>query len=125
MDGDYVVDEKHESCSLTESGVRKAETWFGVDNLSDADNMTLRHYIDQAIKAHGFMHRDIDYIVKDGEVIIVDEFTGRLMYGPPLTTTACTRPSRPRKALTWPPRARRSRPSPSRIISACTKSWPV
>ena len=81
VDGDYVVDEKHKSCSLTESGVRKAETWFGVDNLSDADNMTLRHYIDQAIKAHGVMHRDIDYIVKDGEVIIVDEFTGRLMYG--------------------------------------------
>ena len=81
VDGDYVVDEKHKSCSLTESGVRKAETWFGVDNLSDADNMTLRHYIDQAIKARGVMHRDIDYIVKDGEVIIVDEFTGRLMYG--------------------------------------------
>ena len=81
VDGDYVVDEKHKSCSLTESGVRKAETWFGVENLSDADNMTLRHYIDQAIKARGVMHRDTDYIVKDGEVIIVDEFTGRLMYG--------------------------------------------
>ena len=81
VDGDYVVDEKHKSCSLTESGVRKAESWFGVDNLSDADNMTLRHYIDQAIKARGVMHRDTDYIVKDGEVIIVDEFTGRLMYG--------------------------------------------
>ena len=81
VDGDYVVDEKHKSCSLTESGVRKAESWFGVDNLSDADNMTLRHYIDQAIKARGVMHRDTDYIVKDGEVIIVDEFTGRLMIG--------------------------------------------
>ena len=81
VDGDYVVDEKHKSCSLTESGVKKAESWFGVENLADADNMTLRHYIDQAIKAHGVMHRDTDYIVKDGEVIIVDEFTGRLMYG--------------------------------------------
>ena len=81
VDGDYVVDEKHKSCTLTESGVQKAEAWFGVDNLSDADNMTLRHYIDQAIKARGVMHRDTDYIVKDGEVIIVDEFTGRLMYG--------------------------------------------
>ncbi|MDD4851059.1 MAG: preprotein translocase subunit SecA [Gemmiger sp.] len=81
VDGDYVVDEKHKSCSLTESGAKKAEAWFKVENLSDADNMTLRHYIDQAIKARGVMHRDTDYIVKDGEVIIVDEFTGRLMYG--------------------------------------------
>ena len=81
VDGDYVVDEKHKTCSLTESGIQKAESWFQVDNLSDADNMTLRHYIDQAIKARGVMHRDTDYIVKDGEVIIVDEFTGRLMYG--------------------------------------------
>ena len=81
VDGDYVLDEKHKTCTLTESGVKKAETWFQVDNLSDADNMTLRHYIDQAIKARGVMHRDTDYIVKDGEVIIVDEFTGRLMYG--------------------------------------------
>ena len=81
VDGDYVVDEKHKSCSLTESGVQKAEAWFKVDNLADAENMTLRHYVDQAIKARGVMHRDTDYIVKDGEVIIVDEFTGRLMYG--------------------------------------------
>ena len=81
VDGDYVVDEKHKTCSLTESGVKKAEAFFKVDNLADADNMTLRHYIDGAIKARGVMHRDTDYIVKDGEVIIVDEFTGRLMYG--------------------------------------------
>ena len=81
VDGDYVVDEKHKTCTLTESGVKKAEAWFKVENLADADNMTLRHYIDGAIKARGVMHRDTDYIVKDGEVIIVDEFTGRLMYG--------------------------------------------
>ena len=81
VDGDYVVDEKHKTCTMTESGVKKAEAWFKVDNLADADNMTLRHYIDGAIKARGVMHRDTDYIVKDGEVIIVDEFTGRLMYG--------------------------------------------
>ena len=62
VDGDYVVDEKHKSCSLTESGVKKAESWFGVENLADADNMTLRHYIDQAIKAHGVMLRGTDYI---------------------------------------------------------------
>ena len=76
VDGDYVVDEKHKTCTLTESGVKKAEAWFNVENLADADNMTLRHYIDGAIKARGVMHRDTDYIVKDGEVIIVDEFTG-------------------------------------------------
>ena len=81
VDGDYVVDEKRKTATLTESGVQKAEAFFHVDNLADADNMSLRHYIDGAIKARGVMHRDTDYIVKDGEVIIVDEFTGRLMYG--------------------------------------------
>ena len=81
VDGDYVVDEKRKTATLTESGVQKAEAYFNVENLADADNMALRHYIDGAIKARGVMHRDTDYIVKDGEVIIVDEFTGRLMYG--------------------------------------------
>ncbi len=81
VDGDYVVDEKRKTATLTESGVQKAEAFFHVENLADADNMSLRHYIDGAIKARGVMHRDTDYIVKDGEVIIVDEFTGRLMYG--------------------------------------------
>ena len=81
VDGDYVVDEKRKTATLTESGVQKAEAFFHVENLADADNMSLRHYIDGAIKARGVMHRDIDYIVKEGEVIIVDEFTGRLMFG--------------------------------------------
>ena len=81
VDGDYVVDEKRKTATLTESGVQKAEAFFHVENLADAGNMSLRHYIDGAIKARGVMHRDIDYIVKEGEVIIVDEFTGRLMYG--------------------------------------------
>ena len=81
VDGDYVVDEKRKTATLTESGVQKAEAFFHVENLADADNMSLRHYLDGAIKARGVMHRDIDYIVKEGEVIIVDEFTGRLMYG--------------------------------------------
>ena len=72
VDGDYVVDEKRKTATLTESGVKKAEAFFHVDNLADADNMSLRHYVDGAIKARGVMHRDIDYIVKDGEVIIVD-----------------------------------------------------
>ena len=80
-DGDYVVDEKAKTCVLTKSGTKKAESFFGIENLSDPDNMTVSHHINQAIKANAIMHRDIDYVVKDGEVIIVDEFTGRLMYG--------------------------------------------
>ncbi len=81
FDGDYVVDEKAKTCVLTPSGVKKAEEYFGIDNLNDADNITVSHHIQQAIRAHGIMKRDIDYVVKDGEVIIVDEFTGRLMFG--------------------------------------------
>ncbi len=81
FDGDYVVDEKAKTCTLTPDGVKKAEEYFGIDNLSDAENITISHHITQAIRAHGIMHRDIDYVVKDGEVIIVDEFTGRLMFG--------------------------------------------
>ena len=80
-DGDYIVDEKARTATLTRSGVEKAEAHFGVENLSDSENVTLLHHINQAIKANGVMRRDIDYVVKDGEVIIVDEFTGRLMYG--------------------------------------------
>ncbi len=81
VDGDYVVDEKHKTATLTQSGIAKAEAYFKVENLSDAANMTLLHHINQAIKARGVMQRDIDYVVRDGEVIIVDEFTGRLMIG--------------------------------------------
>ena len=80
-DGDYIVDEKHKTCTLTAKGIKKAEEYFKVENLAAAENMTLAHHIDQAIKAYGVMQRDIDYVVKDGEVIIVDEFTGRLMIG--------------------------------------------
>ena len=80
-DADYIVDEKAKTATLTPSGVKKAEAYFNIDNLTDADNITIQHHINQAIKAHGVMKRDIDYVVKDGEVIIVDEFTGRLMYG--------------------------------------------
>ena len=81
FDGDYVVDEKAKTCILTPSGVKKAEEYFGIENLNDADNTTISHHIQQAIRAHGIMKRDVDYVVKDGEVIIVDEFTGRLMIG--------------------------------------------
>ena len=80
-DCDYFVDEKARTVSLTASGIEKAEKFFGVENLADADNSTLSHHINQAMKARGLMKKDIDYVVKDGEIIIVDEFTGRLMYG--------------------------------------------
>ena len=81
VDGDYIVDEKARTATLTQSGVKKAEDFFRVDNLMDPDQVTLLHHINQAIKARGVMHRDIDYVVKDGQVVIVDEFTGRLMPG--------------------------------------------
>ena len=81
IDADYVVDEKARSVTLTARGVKKAEEFFHLDNLSDPENSTIAHHINQAIKAHGTMKRDVDYVVKDGEIIIVDEFTGRLMFG--------------------------------------------
>ncbi len=80
-DCDYFVDEKSRSVSLTASGIAKAEKYFGVDNLADPENATLSHHLNQAMKARGLMKRDIDYVIKDGQIIIVDEFTGRLMYG--------------------------------------------
>ena len=81
FDCDYYVDEKSRTVGLTSTGVEKAERFFGVENLADSENATLSHHINQAMKARGLMKRDIDYVIKDGEVIIVDEFTGRLMYG--------------------------------------------
>ena len=81
FDCDYFVDEKAKSVSLTARGIAKAEKYFGVENLADAENATLSHHINQAMKARGIMKKDIDYVVKVGEIIIVDEFTGRLMYG--------------------------------------------
>ena len=81
LEGDYIVDEKHRTATLTKEGIQKAERYFNVENLADSDNMALQHHINQAIKAHGTMKRDVDYVEKDGEIIIVDEFTGRLMMG--------------------------------------------
>jgi len=81
IDADYVVDEKARSVILTESGVKKAEAFFGLENLSDPENATISHHINQAIKAHGIMVRDVDYVNKDGQIIIVDSFTGRMMHG--------------------------------------------
>ena len=80
-DGDYVVDEKANTAILTPDGVKKAEQYFQIENLNDSENIEIAHHVNQAIRAHGIMKRDVDYVVKDGEVIIVDEFTGRLMYG--------------------------------------------
>ena len=80
-DGDFVVDEKANTAILTPDGVKKAEQYFQIENLNDSENIEIAHHINQAIRAHGIMKRDVDYVVKDGEVIIVDEFTGRLMYG--------------------------------------------
>jgi len=81
IDADYIVDEKARSVVLTASGIKKAEEYFGIENLSDAENTLISHHINQAIRAHGIMHRDVDYVVKDGEVLIVDSFTGRIMPG--------------------------------------------
>ena len=80
-DCDYFVDEKARTVSLTARGIAKAEEYFGIENLADTENTTLSHHLNQAMKARGLMKKDIDYVVKDGEIIIVDEFTGRLMYG--------------------------------------------
>lgn len=81
FDEDYIVDEKAHTTVITANGIKKAEQYFGIENLSDPENMTISHHVNQALRAHGLMKRDKDYVVKDGEVIIVDEFTGRLMYG--------------------------------------------
>lgn len=81
IEEDYIIDEKAHTAVLTAKGVKKTEQYFGLENLSDPENITISHHVNQALKAHGLMKKDIDYVVKEGEVIIVDEFTGRLMYG--------------------------------------------
>ncbi|NLW03204.1 MAG: preprotein translocase subunit SecA [Clostridiaceae bacterium] len=81
IDADYIVDEKAHTATLTARGVKKAEEYFSIENLSDIENLAISHHINQALKAHGLMKKDVDYVIKAGEIIIVDEFTGRLMYG--------------------------------------------
>ncbi len=81
VEQDYVVDEKARNCTITANGIRKAEEFFGIENFSDAENANISHHVYQAMKAHGIMHRDTDYVVKDNEVLIVDSFTGRIMPG--------------------------------------------
>ncbi len=80
-EADYIIDEKAKTATLLPKGVKKAEKYFGIENLMDPDNLTILHHVNQSIKAHGCMHLDIEYVVKDGEIVIVDEFTGRLMFG--------------------------------------------
>ena len=126
IDADYIVDEKARTATLTARGIAKAEQAFQVENLADPENTTLSHHINQAIKAHGVMQRDIDYVVKDGQVIIVDEFTGRLMFGRRYNEGLHqAMPSRPRSTWRWPTSPRPWPPSPSRTTSACTTSCPA
>ena len=122
--GDYVVDEKHRNITVTDEGWEKVEQLLGIGNIADPENWDLKHHVETAVKAHALYHRDVEYVVKDGEVIIVDEFTGRLMPGA-AGPMACTSRSKPKKTSRSSARTRRWRPLPSRIISACTRSWPA
>lgn len=124
LDADYIVDEKLRTATLTARGIAKAEKYFGLENLADIDNATLNHHINQALRAHGIMRRDIDYIVKDGEVLIVDEFTGRIMLGRRYSE-GCIRRSRRRSTCRCRRKVRRLRRLPSRIISGSMKSFPA
>ena len=94
---DYIVEEKRKTATLTARGIAKAEQFFHLENLADEENTTLNHHINQAIRARGVMKKDIDYVVKDGQVVIVDEFTGRLMFGRRYNEGS-TRLSKPRRA---------------------------
>ena len=125
IDADYVVDEKAKTATLTARGIAKAEEFFNLENLSDPENSTIAHHINQAIKAHGVMKRDVDYVVKDGEVIIVDEFTGRLMFGRRYSEGLHQAIEAKEARHRGSGRARRWPPSPSRTTSACTRSCPV
>ena len=125
VDADYIVDEKARTVTLTARGIAKAEQQFQIENLADPENTTLSHHINQAIKARGLMKRDIDYVVKDGEVIIVDEFSPAASCTAAAITRASIRPSRPRRGSPWPVSPRLWPLSLSRTTSACTTSCPV
>ena len=98
VDADYIVDEKAKTAMLTEQGIKKAEQGFGIENLSDPENMKLQHHINQALQANGVMHRDQQYVVQDGEVMIVDEFTGRICRAD-VTVTVCTKLSKTKEGV--------------------------
>ena len=120
VDGDYIVDEKKKTATLAKSGIEKAEKYFNIENLADADNMTLQHHINQAIKARGVMKRDVDYVVRDGEVIIVDEFTGRMMVGRRYNE-GLHQAIEAKEGVT----VERESKSRSKTISACTQNLPA
>lgn len=122
--GDYVVDEKDKNANLTEEGVRKAERFFQVENLADPDNLELQHNINLALRAHSLMHRDKDYVVKDDEVLIVDEFTGRIMPGRRFRMV-CTRRSRRKSMLRSRERVKHWQRSRSRTSLINTRRNPV
>ena len=119
---DYTIDEKHRNAMLTEEGVAKCERLLGVANLYDPSQIDTLHHVTQALKAHTLFKRDVDYVVKDGEVIIVDEFTGRLMPGPALVRRAPPGGGGEGGRSRSRARTRPSPPSPSRTTSACTRS---
>ena len=122
IDADYIVDEKARTATLTARGVEKAERAFNLENYADIENSTLTHHINQALRAHGIMKRDIDYVVKDGEILIVDEFTGRIMLGRRYSEGL----HQAIEAMSmFSVRTRPLRPSPSRTTSDFTKSSPV
>ena len=128
--GDYIVDEKHKTVTLTESGMAKAEQMLlhrlNGGHIYDLENAHIKHHVDQALRAHALFKLDVDYMVKDGEVVIVDEFTGRLMPGrrwsDGLHQAVEAKEQGSKKSSA---RTRRSRPSPSRTTSASTRSSPA
>jgi preprotein translocase subunit SecA len=120
LTGDYVVDEKHRNITVTDDGWVKVEGLLGIGNIADPENWDLKHHVETAIKAHALYHRDVEYVVKDGEVIIVDEFTGRLMPGRRWSDGLHQSVEAKENV-----KIRRLRRLPSRTISACTKNWPV
>ena len=126
--GDYTVDEKHKTVTLTEAGMAKAEQMLAhrmePGGLYDPANMPLLHHVQQALRAHVHYRLDVEYMIKDGQVVIVDEFTGRLMPGA-AGATVSTRRSKPKRASRSSARTRRSPPSRSRTISASTRSSPA
>ena len=124
IDADYIIDEKARTATMTPKGIARAEQHFKVENLTDPENTTLMHHINQAVKARGIMKRDVDYVVRDGQVIIVDEFTGRLMFGRRYNE-GLHQAIEAKENVTVAHESKPLQPSPSRISSACTASCPA
>ena len=121
---DYTMDEKQKTIAPTDSGVAKVEKMLGISNMFDNEHLDLNHLVIQALRARFMMHRDKDYVVKNGEIVIVDEFTGRLMFGRRYSDGSIS-PSKPRKPSRSRAKARLWLRLPSRTTSVCTTSWPA